>query len=263
MHFDLISDGETNNTDDVVYKTLNVFADEERYIYFISDPPHLLKTARNSLYHSGAGRCTRLMWNQGNFLLWSHITDIFNEDRECGLQLLPKLTYEHVKLSSYSVMNVKLAAQVLSSTVGNVLLSFGSRESVGTANYCLMIDKFFDIMNVRSTKEHIRDAKPFLTPFTSVDDHRFTWLTSTFLPYFDKWQSSIASRPGNYDKTARGKMFISQQTYDGIKITTRSMIELVKFLLSKGAQYVLTEKFSQDPLEVSKFRTLERYCYIF
>ena len=30
------------------YKTLNPFADEERYIYFISDPPHLIKTVRNA-----------------------------------------------------------------------------------------------------------------------------------------------------------------------------------------------------------------------
>ena len=37
-----------NDGVDVVYRTLNVFADEKRLIYFISDPPHLIKTARNS-----------------------------------------------------------------------------------------------------------------------------------------------------------------------------------------------------------------------
>jgi len=30
-----------------VYKTLNIFSAEEEWIYFISDPPHLLKTIRN------------------------------------------------------------------------------------------------------------------------------------------------------------------------------------------------------------------------
>ena len=37
---------------DVVYKTVNLFA-PERYIYFVADAPHLMKTARNALYHSG------------------------------------------------------------------------------------------------------------------------------------------------------------------------------------------------------------------
>ena len=53
---------------DVTYRTLNIMADEERYIYFISDPPHLIKTARNCLSNSLSGRCTRRMWNNGNFL---------------------------------------------------------------------------------------------------------------------------------------------------------------------------------------------------
>ena len=43
-----------------VYKTSNVFSKEGRSIYFISDPPHLIKTARNCLSHSGWNG-TRLM----------------------------------------------------------------------------------------------------------------------------------------------------------------------------------------------------------
>ena len=31
----------------VLYKALNIYAKEERYIYFFSDPPHLIKTVRN------------------------------------------------------------------------------------------------------------------------------------------------------------------------------------------------------------------------
>lgn len=36
---------------DVPYKMENPFTDEERYIYFISDPPHLIKTTRNCLFN--------------------------------------------------------------------------------------------------------------------------------------------------------------------------------------------------------------------
>ena len=58
---------------DVTYRTLNIMAEEERYIYFISDHPHFIKTARNCLANSLAGRCTRSMWNYGNFLTWDHV----------------------------------------------------------------------------------------------------------------------------------------------------------------------------------------------
>ena len=44
-------------------------------------------------------------------------------------------------------------------------------------------------------------------------------------------------------------MFISQQTYEGFKITVNSIIEAVQFLLQHEVSYVLMECFCQDPLE--------------
>ena len=68
-------------------------------------------------------------------------------------------------------MHARFAAQVLSDSVGNVLLlSFCSPDSHGTANICLMMNKFFDCMNVRNISEHFLKAKPFLNPFQSTDD---------------------------------------------------------------------------------------------
>ena len=61
---------------------------------------------------------------------------------------------------------------------------------------------------------------------------------------------SIENRPGNFTKNAKSNMFLSWQTYEGlIKITVHSIIELVKFLLNHQVEYVLTERFCQDPLE--------------
>ena len=45
-----------------VHKTENPFSEEERFIYFISDPPHLIKTARNCLSHSYGHGYTRKLW---------------------------------------------------------------------------------------------------------------------------------------------------------------------------------------------------------
>lgn len=233
---------------DVVYKTRNLYC-KDRYVYFISDAPHLVKTSRNCVNNSGAGRCTRFMWNDGYYILWNHIYEKFVEDHNCGLQLLPKLTFDHLKLSSFSVMNVRLAAQVLSSSVSNALKDFGPPEALGTAKFCKMMDSFFDIMNIRNTKECITKAKPFLKEFTSENDLRLYWLTNVFLKYFEDWLQSIENRPGNFTANAKNNMFLSPQTYEGIKITVYSTVELIKYLLSNGVPYVLTERLCQDPLE--------------
>uniref|UniRef100_A0A7M5XKE5 Transposable element P transposase-like RNase H domain-containing protein n=2 Tax=Clytia hemisphaerica TaxID=252671 RepID=A0A7M5XKE5_9CNID len=47
---------------DVTYRTKNLYA-SDRYIYFIADPPHLIKTARNALWKSGNDISGRYMWN--------------------------------------------------------------------------------------------------------------------------------------------------------------------------------------------------------
>ena len=41
--------------------TTNLFA-PQRKIYLISDPPHLVKTARNNLANSGSGLRSRYLW---------------------------------------------------------------------------------------------------------------------------------------------------------------------------------------------------------
>ena len=153
MHLNMTRVGDVNENVDVTYRTLNVIADEERYIYFISDPPHLIKTARNCLANSLSGRCTRSMWNDGKFMTWNHISKLFLDDLDCGLHLVPKITNDHIKLTPFSVMNVRLAAQVLSESVFQALKTFGPPDAIATAVYCRMFDKFFDCLNVRNTTE--------------------------------------------------------------------------------------------------------------
>ena len=51
------------------------------------------------------------------------------------------------------VTRVRVAAQVLSETVESVLNSFGPAHAVGTAKCCLMMDNYFDCLNVKNTME--------------------------------------------------------------------------------------------------------------
>ena len=52
----------------IVYKTVNRYC-HERFIYFISDVPHLIKTTRNCWYSSSLGG-TRCMWVHVSLLLY-------------------------------------------------------------------------------------------------------------------------------------------------------------------------------------------------
>ena len=70
-----------------------------------------------------------------------------------------------------------------------------------------------------------------------------------FLGYLDKWESEALSREGA-SKTENRKRCISQQTLEGLRITVNSFTELgPKLLQLPGVKYLLSEVFSQDPLE--------------
>ena len=89
--------------------------------------------------------------------------------------------------------------------------------------------------------------------------HRFQFLMD-FLDYLRLWKESTENRAGNFTQNARARMFLSWQTYEGFKLTVFSAIEATKFLLQEGMEYVLTERFCQDPLEeyFGKQRQLRR-----
>ena len=106
------------------------------------------------------------------------------EDQECGLRLQPKVTYENVDLTPFSVMNVRLAAQVLSKTVSKIFSKYGPVDAVGTA-------EFFSNILLATSPASSRELKPFKAPFFSNDDSRFSWLKNQFLKFFEDWLRSV------------------------------------------------------------------------
>lgn len=192
------------------------------------------------------------MWNDGKQIVWDHIMTLYRDDSKRSLKWIPKLTDENVFLSSYSVMNVRIAAQVLSMTCGKVLYAKYPEKFHGTAEFCLKMNKFFDCLTVRHQDEYVNTNNRNVRPYTTIDDDRLTWLTGDFLNYFKEWKESIencefASNLSDEDKQF---MFIADKTYEGLQITCNSISEIVKYLLTTGGmKFVLTEKFNQDVLE--------------
>ena len=88
-----------------------------------------------------------------------------------------------------------------------------------------------------------------IKPYESPEDERLIWKKDTFLKFLEDWKSSIQAREGPFTAAEREKMFLSNQTYEGFKISANSHVEVIKFLLSEGFSYVLTERFMQDVIE--------------
>nr|XP_006814509.1 PREDICTED: uncharacterized protein LOC102808490 [Saccoglossus kowalevskii] len=183
--------------DMVVFKTRNLWSDDERFIYFVSDVPHLIKTTRNCWANSEAHRKSRSLWN-GNPILCRHLSELIMDDRTRDIHLLHKIGYEHINLTSFSIMRVNLAAQVLSETVFHAIQRFGPPEAGETAKFVMYMDNFFDCLNVRCKEEHLRKRIPNLAPYTNPDDPRLSWLELDFLNYFTEWQDRVARRPGQF-----------------------------------------------------------------
>lgn len=103
------------------YKTTNIHQSTQRTIYFICDPPHVLKTIRNCF---ARGK----LWCQGQAIDWGLVIQLYlsncgTSSATPGLCLVHKIKREHVFLTSFSKMRVDLAAQV-AILILNVFLKF-------------------------------------------------------------------------------------------------------------------------------------------
>ena len=159
------------------------------------------------------------------------------------------MTLDHIVLTSFSKIKVKLAVQVLSKSVAIALRQTGKEDLTGTAEFCEMMNGFYDCTNVRSLTEHVRKKNAFTKPYESAEDECLTWLKDVFLKYLESWKQSTLERAGEYTPDERQKMFLSVQIYEGLTIAVYSHIDAIRFLVSKELKFVLSERFMQDNLD--------------
>ena len=132
------------------------------FIWFFSDHCHLLKTAQNCLHHSGYGTSfSRLMWNNGKFLIWQHIRDILEMNK--GWKIARRW-------ETSMLVKINLDVQTLSVTNATILKHYHGTEKHAPAQYCSLMTDLFDIMNVHNSKEYITKQNPILKSFSSEDD---------------------------------------------------------------------------------------------
>ena len=141
---------------EVTYRTENLY-DSSRFICFFSDYPYLIKTSRNCLFKSGFGESfSRLMWNDGKYLVWQHMRYILSYSTR-KLKDPLKTKEEHVNLTSHSKMRVNLAVQTLSGTNAKVLKNKFGPEYHGTAKFCSMMK--FILCHECETERRVHQGK--------------------------------------------------------------------------------------------------------
>ncbi|KAG0417709.1 hypothetical protein HPB47_005399 [Ixodes persulcatus] len=142
-------------------------------------------------------------------------------------------------------MNVLRAVQVFSpqvttalkhlqqnSRVSSLLLTF--RDSTSTINFMKVMKKWFDIHDTTYNGSGCK------MPISREDDDRLLWLQNEFCSYVKTIQEcSIATGVGNF----------AEETYSALPFSTKSTVDVTRFLLRKGVSYVLTRKFNSDPIE--------------
>ena len=233
----------------VIYKTKNHFAMEDRPLYFICDPVHLLKTTRNNWENSCWRNKTKKLRNNNMWITWLQLIDAFENDvnasNASGLRLLHKLTSDHLFLNPYLRMRVYLAAQVFSNRVALALSVQGKAGTEETEKFVKNMNDFFDCLNAN----RIYTQFEFKSVYRSPSDRRLEWLQNDFLKYFQDWKEWAMSQV-DVPLVERKQYFISDQTWEGLQICVNSFVEVVKFSLNiPGVSYVVATKFNQDSLE--------------
>jgi hypothetical protein len=126
-----------DKNDELSFIFENPYNNEPIYIFY--DACHMIKLIRNTLGDMGC------LFQEGEKISWDHIKMLYFKEKNKGLKAATKLTNKHVYYYNEK-MNVKLATQVLSNSVGNGLKfckSIGCddfKDIDATAEFCFLMN---------------------------------------------------------------------------------------------------------------------------
>ena len=208
-------------------------------IYFIPDAAHMLKLARNAL-----GDMDDFQDAEGRKIEWRFIAKLHDIQVKEGLKFANKISTKHVMFEK-NKMSVKLAAQVLSSSVADAIQFLRESKdaaftnSEGTENFIRMIDRLFDLLNSRNAL-----GKGFKKPLRLAEKDQ--WIKCV--------DESIRYLYGLKDELGVPLLSHRRNTFvKGLIVAAKSVRDVALSLLTRENlpfSYVLTYHFSQDHLEL-------------
>jgi hypothetical protein len=214
---------------------------QDYFVYAVLDPCHMLKLARNALGHLGS-----FLDNDNNRIGWNFFSALNNIQESEGLNLANKLSSKHLQYEKHK-MNVKLAAQTLSSSVADAIEFLDSsmklkqfQDSKGTVNFVRTVDRLFDMLNSRNPM-----AKGFKQPLRPKSKETWEEIFTTTANY-------LLSLKTNDERTellsTHGRKTFIIGFVTAIKSTMEMTTEM--FTMENPFEYLLTYKFSQDHIEL-------------
>lgn len=208
------------------------FEYDDQKIIGIYDPPHLIKSVRNTLLTSD------LQCPDGR-VSWSIIKELYELEQNSVTKCCPRITKKHIYPNQFEKMRVKLAVQVLSRSVAAGIKTAielkkisNDNISVATATYNFIekMDKLFDCLNSKSKYS----KNKFGNAFTVNSE------IAAFLDYMADYVSKI--------KIVKK---VTVYCFNGLIQTINGIREVALQIQSEniGIDYLLTSRFNQDPIE--------------
>jgi len=206
---------------------------EEKKIFIFWDACHMLKLVRNTLGDK------KVLLKNGDVIEWNHLVCMQNIQESRGLHAANKLKKSHINYYE-NKMNVRLAAQTLSSSVSSALLYYEELKLMtgtqASAEFCKFFNDAFDILNCRN-----KLAKgDYYIPTNEKKIH----ILKMFLNEFKLYVECLKLESGEEIlKSIRKTGFL------GFIICLTNLFELYK-QIQDYMTFLLTYKLSQDHLEV-------------
>ena len=186
-----------NCVDETVSQTKNPFSGMP--LFFISDPPHLMKKLRNNIYNSGckdiSPRYTRYLLLNSKPILWDHIYSVYQRDKNRHL-FATDMRSSHVHLDSVTKMRVKLAVQVLHDKVQKDMEAFDPVCTQSTQLFIHHCNLLWNALNsstplFTTTDSRIRDLDTVVQFFDNLRDDLYLLFKtkSEVSSHFISWQT--------------------------------------------------------------------------
>jgi len=92
------------------------------------------------------------------------------------------------------------------------------------------------VHNVCNKTQHVRTRNSNLKQFWDVKDERLKWMTDCFLPYIETWRQNAKNLDIQEKALAHEKKeqwiqkfhFLTQETYQALRITTLSTVDCIR-----------------------------------
>lgn len=202
--------------------------DAERFIYFVSDFPHLLKCVRNCFVRK-------------DFNLPEGCASVDHIDcaRRCDdrhdttLKAMPHVNQSVVRPNGFESMRVGIAFRLFSDEVLRGLFLYKNEiqsrhgDAAATSSFVDRMRRLIEAMTSRCSSGALR---PRNIHHASIE---------SFLEYLDEWEEAATSEG-----------YLSQSTAEGLRVTLSSTLHLLDYVVTKlDYHYLMTSRLCQDSIE--------------